>query len=154
MMTSKKDRRPKAVAYLYTNRMSEPDRSMAIELQLECIQWFCHEHNIDLVGEYAECGYDRVRPEFKKMIADVEGDSEFSMVIAYDRSRLSRDMTRHLKRLEKLEDAGLAYLFVCEEKSFFTRMAEFNYRMRMEEIKEDAENREYVDDEAGFPFDD
>ena len=106
----------KACMYL---RLSREDgdsmESNSISNQRQIIQTYAKVNSLNIISEYVDDGYSGSnfeRPEFKKMIQDLE-EGKFSTIIVKDLSRFGRDYIESGKYLQKVfPEKGVRFISV------------------------------------------
>lgn len=94
----------KVALYIRLSKEDEkPGESESVSNQRSILTRYAKEQNLAIVGEYIDDGFSGTtfdRPEFKKMIQDIE-NKKINMVITKDLSRLGRDYIKVGEYTEK-----------------------------------------------------
>ena len=97
----------------YSTDNQNPD---SIEVQVDkCTQW-CHEHNIPILGVFADeatSGMKESRPQYEKMMEQLRLGVADTVVI-YDQSRMFRKMTAWFAFRDALTSMGVAVVCVTQ----------------------------------------
>lgn len=94
----------------YARFSSVHQREESISAQKRFIATYAETNNIDIVDWYcdeAKSGKTADRPEFQRMIANVQNNPDFDMIIVHKLDRLSRNIEDSIKYKRLIEDYGL-----------------------------------------------
>lgn len=102
-------------------RLSRDDGSVgesgSIQTQKTLLTQYCNEHNITISGYYCDDGWSGTnfdRPEFKRMLDDIENGS-INMVVVKDLSRFGREYAQMGLYIEHyFEEKGVRFISVAE----------------------------------------
>ena len=87
--------REKAYAYLRVSTLQQVDGN-SLEGQEAEIRRYCEYQNIDIIGVYTDGGKSGKsiagRPEFQRMLRDVEEKREVRYIVAWKMSRFGRNV--------------------------------------------------------------
>lgn len=100
--------RIKAVGYARFSSVHQREES--ISAQKRFIATYAETNNIEIVDWYcdeAKSGKTADRPEFQRMIAKVQDNPDFDMIIVHKLDRLSRNIEDSIKYKRLIEDYGL-----------------------------------------------
>ena len=96
----------RAYAYLRVSTFIQVE-GKSLEGQLKEIEAYCNAFNIKLEAVYSDEGKSgksvQGRPEFRKMMADIEEKQEVDYVIVWKLSRFGRNARESLNSLELLQ---------------------------------------------------
>ena len=107
----------RAVAY-YRNSTVMQSARQSTESQKMIVRKYAREHSIVLVREYCDeavSGMDNQRSQFNEMLQNL---NDVDAVIAFDMSRLSRDMSQSLSLILMLQNQGKRLILVHSDKSY------------------------------------
>lgn len=98
--------REKAYAYLRVSTLQQVDGN-SLEGQEAEIRRYCEYQNIDIIGVYTDGGKSGKsiagRPEFQRMLRDVEEKREVRYIVAWKMSRFGRNACDSLNALKLLQ---------------------------------------------------
>ena len=102
-------------------RLSQDDGSVgesgSIQTQKTLLTQYCNEHNITIIDYYCDDGWSGTnfdRPEFKRMLDDIENGS-INMVVVKDLSRFGREYAQMGLYIEHyFEEKGVRFISVAE----------------------------------------
>lgn len=115
---------------------------------------YCKSKGYEIFEIYSDYGYSKKstnRPEFNKMIADME-NKRFSKIVVFDISRISRNMKDVINFFDKAEKYGCSVELISEKIDtstamgmMFARMltvfSQYESKMRSEGIKQGLANK-------------
>ena len=105
------------IGVIYARYSSHNQKEESIEQQVEECMAFAALNHIKIIQIYADkalSGKTDKRPQFQKMMRDVE-KRQFTVVIAYKSNRIARNMLQALNYEERLSKYGIETLYVKEE---------------------------------------
>lgn len=105
------------IGVIYARYSSHNQKEESIEQQVEECMAFAALNHIKIIQIYADkalSGKTDKRPQFQKMMRDVE-KRQFTVVIAYKSNRIARNMLQALNYEERLSQYGIETLYVKEE---------------------------------------
>lgn len=101
----------------YARFSSSKQREESITIQLEKINEYCRNHNLEIVGQYideAQSGTSDRRTSFQRMIRDAE-ERLWDYVVVYKMDRFSRSVSDALHYQKILQGFGVEILSVIED---------------------------------------
>ena len=142
--------REKAYAYLRVSTLQQVDGN-SLEGQEAEIRRYCEYQNIDIIGVYTDGGKSGKsiagRPEFQRMLRDVEEKREVRYIVAWKMSRFGRNACDSLNALKLLQKNNVNLITVEDHidtsnqmgRLFFTLMSALA-EMERENIREQTAN--------------
>lgn len=142
--------REKAYAYLRVSTLQQVDGN-SLEGQEAEIRRYCEYQNIDIIGVYTDGGKSGKsiagRPEFQRMLRDVEEKREVRYIVAWKMSRFGRNACDSLNALKLLQKNKVNLITVEDHidtsnqmgRLFFTLMSALA-EMERENIREQTAN--------------
>lgn len=142
--------REKAYAYLRVSTFQQVDGN-SLEGQEAEIRKYCEYQNIDIIGVYTDGGKSGKsiagRPEFQRMLRDVEEKREVRYIVAWKMSRFGRNACDSLNALKLLQKNNVNLITVEDHidtsnqmgRLFFTLMSALA-EMERENIREQTAN--------------
>lgn len=101
----------------YARYSSTNQSETSIEYQHDCIQKYCDANGYKIIKQYvdeARSGTNDDRKQFKQMLADAKRSPEWSIVLIYDYTRFSRNMSLSISALATLNDAGITLISISQ----------------------------------------
>ena len=108
--------RIKAVGYARFSSTNQREES--IFAQKRYIQTYAYAHNIEIVDWYCDegkSGKTANRPEFQRLINDVQSNPDFDMIFVHKLDRLSRNLEDSIHYKALIEDCGLKVYSISED---------------------------------------
>ena len=115
----------KAAAYARYSTTNQTENS--IEYQLEKIEQYCAEHDIEIVATYpdeAKSGFNTDRPKFQEMLAAARR-REFDAVVIYDTSRGSREVGDWFTFRRQMMELGIEVISATQTLGDITNSNDF-----------------------------
>lgn len=106
----------KAVAYMRYSSDNQSETS--IEHQRAAIIAYCLRNKIVIEREYVDEAFTATndkRPAFQQMIRDAQNSPDWSMILVYDLSRYSRNVTNSIKYKNMLKDLRIDLISVTQD---------------------------------------
>ncbi len=104
-------------AVLYARYSSQNQREESIGRQIEKIEQFCKQNNLEIIEEYIDEGQSGTtdkRDSFQKMMEDAIY-SDWDYIIVYKLDRLSRNVSDAMHYKKQLNNYGIRILSVIED---------------------------------------
>lgn len=102
----------------YMRYSSNNQNYNSIEYQKEHILAYCFKHNLQLIDSYIDEGYSGTndnRPDFQKLMAEVQTHPKWKKVLIYDFSRFARNKTDASRYTDLLSDNDISLISVTQE---------------------------------------
>lgn len=121
-----------AYAYLRVSTMIQVEGN-SLEGQLKEIEAYCNAFHIELKGVYSDEGKSgksvQGRPQFQKMMADIEEKQEVNYVIVWKLSRFGRNARESLNSLEFLQEFDVDLIAKEEGIDTSTKQGKFMFTL-------------------------
>ena len=105
----------KAVAYMRYSSYNQNEKS--IDSQRNAIRAYCRQNSIELVGEYVDQAFTATndnRPDFQRLMYDVERRPNWNTLIVFDSSRFARNINDAITYGNILADYDIELISVTQ----------------------------------------
>lgn len=105
----------KAVSYMRYSSHNQDERS--IEYQRTAIMTYCLTHGVEVVEEYIDEAYSATtdrRPDFQRLMRDVQTHPNWNLVLVYDMSRFCRNAGDATNYENLMNDHGIELVSVTQ----------------------------------------
>ena len=108
--------KPKCAGYIRVSTIEQAATGLSLQAQRDLISRYATEHNMELVGIYADEGVSAAkslekRTQILKLVSDAE-NHKFSVVLFKDITRWSRNAAQYYKVQERLDKAGVGWIAI------------------------------------------